>query len=274
MSSSTLSSPSESTSRRSTATLRLSTMVRRSGSIWGQLGLVAVVMGVWWFYSRDGRVPVILLPPIEDVMVMMPDLATTPTVWSAIGVTVMSVACAFVASAAGGLLVGLVAGRTHYGTRLVEMWLVWAQAVPLILLYPVVVLIFGLGPSSKIVFAGVYGFFPIALNAVRGVDAAPLRYRQAAASMGASRWQLLRYVQLPAARPMILSGLRLTAALNFLAVIAGEILASSNGIGYLIANASYGFRVAEMYGYIIIALVLVVVFNRAVTRAEDRTVVF
>ena len=73
---------------------------------------------------------------------------------------------------------------------------------------------------------------------------------------------------------MILSGLRLTAALNFLAVIAGEILASSNGIGYLIANASYGFRVAEMYGYIIIALVLVVVFNRAVTRAEDRTVVF
>lgn len=273
MSGPAISTPSAS-AHRPTAVRRLSAVARPGASIAGQLGLVAVVMGLWWFYSRNGRVPGILLPPIEDVMVMVPDLVTTPTVWSAIGVTGLSVTSAFVASAGGGLLVGFVAGRTHYGTRLVEMWLVWAQSVPLILLYPVIVLVFGLGPSSKIVFAGIYGFFPIALNAVRGIDAAPLRFRQAAASMGASRWQLLRYVQLPAARPMILSGLRLTAALNFLAVIAGEILASSNGIGYLIANASYGFRVAEMYGYIIIALVLVVVFNRAVTRAEDRTVVF
>lgn len=238
-----------------------------------QAALIAVVGVLWWYYSREGRVSPILLPPIEDVWDIFPDIATAERTLDALALTLREILGAFLFSAGVGLGIGLIAGRTHYGTRLIEPLLIWMQTVPIILLYPVCVLIFGLGPESKIVFAGIYGLFPVALSAARGLDTVDLRYRQAAAAMGASRRQLLWRVQLPAARPMILSGLRLGAALNLTGVLAGEILASLGGLGFLISQAAATFQIAALYAYIIIALVLVLSFNALVTRAEERQLV-
>jgi ABC-type nitrate/sulfonate/bicarbonate transport system permease component len=226
---------------------------------------------VWWYYSRDGRVSPILLPRIERVAEIFPDIITAERTWQALGVTLRTILGAFVFSAIGGLTIGMLAGRSRYGTRLVEPLLVWMQTIPIILLYPVCVLIFGLGVESKIVFAGVYGLFPVALGAARGLDHVDMKFRQAAASMGASRTQLLWYVQLSAARPMIISGFRLGAALNLIGVLAGEILASYSGLGFLIAQTAATFQVPALFAYIIVALLMVIVFNALVTRAEDRT---
>lgn len=246
-------------------------VIRRRGSALAvQFGLIALVAAFWWYYSRDGRVSPILLPKIEQVWEIFPDIITADRTWKALWITVREILGAFLLSAGVGLSLGLAAGRTRYGTRLIEPLLVWIQTIPIILLYPVCVLLFGLGIESKIVFAGVYGLFPIALSTARGLDTVDRRYRQAAAAMGASRWQLLWRVQLPAARPMILSGLRLGAALNLTGVLAGEILASIGGLGFLISQSAATFQVAPLYAYIIVALVLVLLFNAVVTRAEDR----
>lgn len=238
-----------------------------------QASLVAALAALWWYYSRDGRVSVILLPPIERVWDIFPEIITAERTWDALLLTFREILAAFAFSAGAGLAIGLAAGRTHYGTRLVEPLLVWTQTIPIILLYPVCVLIFGLGAASKIAFAGIYGFFPVALSVARGLDTVDQRYREAAAAMGASRWQLLWRVQLPAAGPMILSGLRLGAALNLIGVLAGEILASIGGLGFLISQSAATFQIADVYAYIIVALILVLSFNAVVTRAEERHVV-
>lgn len=246
---------------------------QRARTLAVQSVFVAVVVLLWWYYSRDGRVSPILLPKVERVWEIFPDIVSQQRTYDALWLTLREIFGAFAVSAGVGLTVGVLAGRTGYGTRLVEPLLVWMQTIPIILLYPVCVLIFGLGVESKIAFAGIYGLFPVALNTARGLDTVDLRYRQAAASMGASRWQLMWRVQLPAARPMIISGLRLGAALNLTGVLAGEILASIGGLGFLISQAAATFQIAQLYAYIIIALVLVLCFNAVVTRAEERQVV-
>lgn len=246
---------------------------RRGGTLLAQVLLIAVVALIWWYYSREGRVSPILLPKIEGVWDIFPDLVTADRTHTALWITIREIAGAFLLSAGAGMTIGVVAGRTNYGTRLVEPLLVWMQTVPIILLYPVCVLLFGLGLESKIMFAGLYGTFPVALSTARGLNGVDRRFRQAAAAMGASRWQLMWRVQLPAARPMILSGLRLGAALNLTGVLAGEILASIGGLGFLISQSAATFQIPMLYGYILIALIMVLIFNAVVTRAEERQIV-
>jgi ABC-type nitrate/sulfonate/bicarbonate transport system permease component len=142
--------------------------------------------------------------------------------------------------------------------------------VPIILFYPICILFFGIGPVSKIVFGGFYGFFPIVANTILALTTVPPRYLTAAAALGANRRQVVVRVLMPAARPLILSGVRLGAALCLIGVLAGEILGSTAGLGYEIASSSGSFRTPEMYAYIIVTLVLVALFNLAITRADDR----
>lgn len=235
-----------------------------------QLAMLAIVCAAWFWFSREGRVSPILLPQIERVVERIPELLSTPATWRSLRLTILEIAGAFGLSVVTGVGVGFLAGRTTYGATLVGPVIAWFQTVPIILLYPICILLFGIGAPSKIVFAGLYGFFPMAYNTIVGLRGVESRYLAAARSMGASDRDILRKVMIPAALPVILSGVRLGAALNLIGVLAGEILASRDGLGYQIAAAAGTFQIPDLYAYIIVALVLVALFNAAVTRAEDR----
>ncbi|MFC4055467.1 ABC transporter permease [Actinomadura syzygii] len=235
-----------------------------------QLGLAAVVLAVWIYQTRIGRVSPILLPQPERVLEEFPDLLRDPDFWSSLKVTVLELAGAFGVATAAGLLVGAVVGAWAPAARVATPLLAWAQTVPIILFYPICILIFGIGPMSKLAFGGFYGFFPIAANTVLAISTVPPRYLTAAAALGASRRHVITRVLIPAARPLILAGVRLGAALCLIGVLAGELLGSTEGLGYKIASASGGFKTPELYAYITVALVLVAIFNLAITRTEDR----
>lgn len=238
-----------------------------------RVGLLVVVLAAWAWASAEGRVSPILLAKPDAVARRLTELLSQATTWAALRLTIMEILAAFAISLIAGLALGFIAGRSEYGTRLLEPVLVWFQTVPIVIIYPVCVLIFGLGPASKIVFAAIYGFFPIAFNTMRGLNTVDRRYVTAARSMGADQRQMLRHILLPAALPMVMSGIRLGAALNMIGVLAGEILASTGGLGYQIAAASQTFRIADVYSFIVIALVLTGVFNAVVTRTEDRRMI-
>lgn len=233
-----------------------------------QLLLLGVLVGVWAWAASGGRVSPILLAPPHDVAARVVELVQEAHTWRQVRITATEILWAFVLSATTGLAVGIAVGRSRYLRDLLEPVLIWFQTVPIILVYPVCVLVLGLGPGSKIAFAGIYGFFPIAFNTMRGFASVDRRHLDAARSMGASRVHTELLVRLPAARPMTMAGIRLGASLNIVGVIAGEILASTGGLGYQIFAASQRFRVADLYAYLVIALVLVVLLNAAIGGSE------
>ncbi|MFC0528737.1 ABC transporter permease [Phytohabitans kaempferiae] len=235
-----------------------------------QLGLAAVVLAVWVYQTRTGRVSPILLPQPERVLEQFPELLRDSVFWNSLRVTALELLGAFAVAAVSGLIVGVLVGRWAPAARVATPLLAWAQTVPIILFYPICILLFGIGPMSKVAFGGFYGFFPIAANTVLALSTVPARYLTAAAALGASRRQTITRVLIPAARPLILSGIRLGAALCLIGVLAGELLGSTEGLGYQIASSSGSFRTPELYAYITVALVLVAIFNLAITRADER----
>jgi len=233
--------------------------------------LVALV--VWWTWANDGRVSPVLLPDLGDFLRHIPEVLARPRTLVNVRVTLFEVLSAAALSISSGITVGFIVGRSTYLTKLLEPVFGWFQTVPIILIYPLCVLLFGLGSQSKIVFAAIYGFFPVVINTIRGLQYVDAKYLRAARSMGASDTQLTWLVRMPAARPLILAGVRMGSVLNMIGVLAGQILASIRGIGYEITNSAQNFLVLDLYAHILLALAIAVMFNIVVTKTEDRTLV-
>src|SRR5262249_16018507 len=123
--------------------------------------------------------------------------------------TLGELAAAFALAASAGTVLGYSISRSPYWTRAVEPLITATSAVPIILCLALSVLLFGLGPASKIALGATIGFFPVALSTVAGFSSVERMYIVTARSMGCSDWQLFRWVLLPAALPVILTGLRM-----------------------------------------------------------------
>jgi ABC-type nitrate/sulfonate/bicarbonate transport system permease component len=230
-----------------------------------QAAFVLALLGVWQLrYSREIVSPG-LLPSPWEVVSQLPDLLSQSATWSAVALTSKEIAIAYLAAAAIGLAVGIVAGRKPTVRMVAEPILVWTQVVPIVILYPACILLFGLGPTSKIVFAAAYGVLPIAYGTLRAIAYVDVRLLNTAISLGARRRDLVFKVAVPSARPLVLASLRLGAALVIIGVFAGEILGSLGGVGYEITAASQRYQSADSFGFIVIALAMMAVVQYALS---------
>jgi ABC-type nitrate/sulfonate/bicarbonate transport system permease component len=242
----------------------------RLGVVGAQAALALALLGLWYLATRARLVSPLLLPRPEDVARKLPMLLGDGATWAHVRLTVMEFLSAFGLSLLAGLGLGFWAGRSPYATRLLEPLLVALYTVPIVLLYPICILVFGIGPASKVAFAAVYGFFPIAFNTMRGLASVNPKYLTAAISLGATELQLVRHVLLPGALPVVVSGIRIGAAFDLIGVIAGEMLGATGGLGYQIVWASQTFNVPDLYAYMLMTLVLAGLVNAVVSRTEER----
>jgi NitT/TauT family transport system permease protein len=137
----------------------------------------------------------------------------------------------------GGLAVGLWLGFHRLSGEVAEPILVALYSLPKVTLYPVVLLIFGLGMPAKVAFGAIHGIIPVAIfamNAVRNIDPTLLRTARA---LRLDLRQTVATVLVPAALPEIVSGLRIGFSLTLLGVLIGEMFASRRGLGFLVINA-------------------------------------
>ena len=140
-------------------------------------------------------------------------------------------------SLAAGLLIGLVLGARRLAGEVAEPMLTALYSIPKITLYPVILLLFGLGISAKIAFGVIHGIIPVILftmNAVRNIRAVYLR---SARAMRLTAAQTAGTIIIPAALPEIVSGFRIGFALTLLGTLIGEMFASQRGIGYMLVKA-------------------------------------
>jgi len=149
------------------------------------------------------------------------------------------------------LFAGWLLTRSQLLTRAFEPLVSGIFAIPITLFFPLFILFFGIGPASKIAYGAVYAFFPIVLNTIAGFAQVDRRLIDAARVMGFTRVGILRHVLLPAAFPVILTGLRIGFFICFASVLGGEAISSASGIGHNIALAAELFEPARMYAWIL-----------------------
>src|SRR5262249_17272824 len=149
-----------------------------------------------------------------------------------------------------GVALGYLISRSSYLIRVFEPLLAGIYSVPIILFLPLFILFFGLGEPSKIAIGATISFFPIVLNTIAGFGFIDKMYVTAARSMGASDYQLFRWVLLPAAFPVILTGLRMGFTVALLSILGSETLASLAGLGHRIVHLAEGMEMARMFAYI------------------------
>ena len=129
-------------------------------------------------------------------------------------------------------------------------------------------LFFGLGPASKIALGATISFFPVVLNTIAGFGNVDRIFITAARSMGASNFQMFRFVLLPAALPVILTGLRMGFTVALLAILGSETIASLAGLGHHIVHLAEGMEMARMFAYIAFVVVIAALLN---ARVEPRS---
>lgn len=235
-----------------------------------QVAFLGAVLLLWFLSSSRAWVPELLVPPLPAVGRAIVKVVSDPQSYRHLGVTLLEFGFAMLIAMGGGMAVGVVLGTVRYLGDLFEPVVISLYSVPIILVYPLCILLFGVGIASKVVFSGMYCFFPVVLQTMKGLRHVDRQLVTAAVSMGANRGQLLVKVLIPAAFPMIATGLRVAGVLGLLSAVSGEMIAGLEGIGSRISWGANTFNIAEMYAWIVITVVLVLVVNRSLTWLEAR----
>ena len=193
-----------------------------------------LIIGWQLIYWAVGEIA--LRSPAET-LVFMARFMGTSAFWPHLAETVKAFGTALVLALAIGLAIGFGLGLNRFVSDVLEPVLVAAYSIPKITLYPILLLMFGLGIAAKIAFGTIHGVVPIAIftiNAVRNVR--PV-YLKSARVMRLGRFETIAKIILPAALPEIFAGLRIGFALTLIGTQLGEMFASQRGLGFLLMNA-------------------------------------
>ncbi|BBB46968.1 ABC transporter permease [Pelolinea submarina] len=131
-------------------------------------------------------------------------------------------------------LLGYILAKSTFLENILQPFLVASQAIPTVAIAPLLVIWFGSGIFSKVLICALIVFFPVLVNTIVGLRAVPENLRDLMRSLKATPWQMFRLLELPAAMPVLLGGLRIGATLSVIGAVVGELVGSDSGLGFLI----------------------------------------
>jgi NitT/TauT family transport system permease protein len=216
--------------------------------------LIVALFAAWELAIRVLAVPNYLLPaPSEVAITAMTEPGTllrhiAPTVGETVG--------GFVVGNVLGLLVAIVISQALTLQRTVLPILVGLRSVPIIAITPLLTLAIGRGAPVLITIVALICFFPIVVNATRGLAAVDAESLELMSVLHASRWQQLRMVRLPYALPYIFSALRVSATAAVLGAVVAEWLVADQGLGFFIEDSRSKWHIADMWAAITAATAL------------------
>ncbi len=238
-------------------------MVTRFALIAGLLLLWEVLVRVGWWDAGFISSPSLIVAKLGTWI-------DSGYLWPQVLVTLEEVAIGFVLGLLAAILVGFALGRNRFLAGVFEPMLAALNAVPRIVLAPLLILWFGIGVESKVALTFLMVFFVVVFAVLNGIREVNQALVQNALILGASARQLDRYVYLPAALTWIFGSLRLAIGFGFSAAIVGEFLLSSRGLGYLLNAAQNAFDATAMMAALVTLMAIIGVLNYLAGRIERR----
>lgn len=227
------------------------------------LALPALILILWSLGSAYHLVPQQILPPPAYVFENFRDMLASGELLQHASISAVRVAAGFALGASLGLVLGIAMGLSEAIDDYVRPLFTAIAQVPTLGWIPLLMLFLGIGEALKIVIIAKAALVPMVLNTSAGIRGVPASYMEVAEVFGFSRWQKLRRLILPAAVPPIFTGIRYSLTKAWTALVAVELLASAEGLGYLLVWGRQMFWLDTM----IVAMVII----GAVGFAMDKT---
>ena len=231
------------------------------------LSLAAALL-LWWLVTRTAGLPAFILPSPVQVTVRLLKALQDGSLLDNTVVTLTEVLLGLLVGTAAAVVLGYAVAKSRLFERMIAPYLVATQAIPIVAIAPLLVIWFGPGMFSKVLICALIVFFPVLVNTVVGVRAVPRPLHDLMGSLYATPAQTLRYLELPAALPILLGGLRIGATLSVIGAVVGELVGADQGLGFLVNVARGQYDTALVFVAVFTLIVLALALYGAVTLLE------
>lgn len=232
-----------------------------------QIVSVVILLLLWQAAGESGFFYRGVFPSVVAIAEALWRLLTTPDFYEIhLARTAYEVIVAFAIGASAGLAAGLVLGISLYAGKAYEPVLYYIAPTPKIVFLPVLLVLFGVGPGSKIALGAISCFFPVALSVASGVRQVNPVLLRVGRSLRLSRTQMLTKIYLPALRPPIGSGLRIGFGLAIIGSLIAELALSNAGLGFLAINDYQLYHIASMFAVLVVVFALAGLSNIVIGR--------
>jgi NitT/TauT family transport system permease protein/taurine transport system permease protein len=235
---------------------------------------LAIIGAVWAFLASLELYPDYLFPSPTKVFAKFGEMAVSGEIFRHSAASMYRLGLGFVVGLVLALPLGILIGVNRTASALFMPPVTFFQAIPGLAWVPLAILWLGLGPAAVtfIIFNSV--FFPILFNTILGIRSIPENMANAALCLGASPWVLVREVYLPGALPSIVAGVRLGIGYGWRALIGGEMIATSTGLGFMIFDARQFLGTdVVILGMVVIGVLWLVLDSLILRPLEKRTVI-
>jgi NitT/TauT family transport system permease protein/putative hydroxymethylpyrimidine transport system permease protein len=236
--------------------------------VWPPLVVVALLIAAWQIYVASGGVDdLVLASPSQIVSALWHDRSLLA---DNLRVTAEEVGLGVLIALAAGLTLAVALHLSELTRRALYPLMVGSQAVPLVILAPVLVYWVGFGLLPKLAIIALICFFPVTVTTFDGLRSVDPDLRKLMRTFGASRWQTFRFTELPAALPAALSGARIAVAIAVIGAVLAEQSGSTSGLGHLMLQAIDNLEAPRAYAAVAVMAVFAIALFYALGLAERR----
>lgn len=238
--------------------------------------VIAGLMLAWWYVTYVGWIKPLFLPSPQAVVQSFRDLLengfTGSSFWEHTWISTARVFGAFLLACAIGIPLGIAMGVSPLARGIFDPPIEFYRPIPPLAYLPLMIIWFGIEETSKVLLIFLSVLAPIALGARAGVKSAAIEQIHAAYSFGATRWQVIRQVILPAAMPEIITAMRIGIGFGWTTLVAAEMVASTAGLGYMVLSASKFLQTATVIMGIVVIAAIAYAFDHLMRFVERRVV--
>jgi sulfonate transport system permease protein len=246
-----------------------------AGHGWYRLISPLAVVGLWQLASSTGLLPASkLASPVTITHTAYNLVVTSSPTYGTLQASLLASferwAIGFVLGVAIGVLLAIVSGLSRAGEVVADPILQALRSVPLLGLIPLFIVWFGIGQLPKVLFVLLSALFPMYLNTFAGIRGVDSRLGELGQVLGLRRGELIRHIVLPGALPSALTGLQLSVVASLLALVVGEQINATSGLGFMITQAQQFLNNSVIMVSLIVYAILGLLLNGAVRLLERK----
>lgn len=223
--------------------------------------LLILILSVWELSARMGWISRLFFPAPSKIGAYIIKLILNGELWIHLSSTIKTLFMGFLLGAIPGIILGLTMGWSHRLGRIIDPIIAAIHPIPKIAIFPLIMILFGIGETSKVVSVGIAAFFPVLINSMTSVRQFNPIYFQVTRNFGASRWKTFTRVVVPGSLPTVISGILIALNLSMVITITVELISPSTGLGVLIFFAWQTLRIEELYAALVITATLGILMN-------------